>query len=237
MIEFAGYKWRPSQPWGDYHPGAPDWWYDPGCVDITDGVLRLQTRRHARKVETTHTKDDVVIDHTVHNNKIGVGLVSSEDPFTYGTYEADVMLPKGTGLFPAFWLYSDTTWPPEIDIFEAWSRKSGLYTSKGLPYFSLASNVHYGEEPNHPHIKSKSHLVFKKFDECFINFRLEWSPARIEIFYNGRSVRKITDQNILEWFNKDPEMWVIFNNGIEEESLYTNDSVMQVKNFKYTPNT
>lgn len=236
MIEFAGYQWRPSQPWGDYHPNAPDWWYDPGCVDVTDGVLRLQTRRHTRKVVTTRTKDDIVLEHTEHNNKIGVGLVSSEDPFTYGTFEADVMLPKGTGLFPAFWLYSATTWPPEIDIFEAWSRKSGMYTSKCLPYYSLASNVHYGEEPNHPHIKSKSHLVFKKFDECFINFRLEWTPDRIEIFYNGRSVRKVTDPSILKWFNKEPEMWIIFNNGIEEESLYTNDSVMQVKNFKYTPN-
>jgi beta-glucanase (GH16 family) len=195
-------------------------------------VLRLQTKRHERYKETENGSQV-----TIYHNKIGVGLVSSENTFTYGTYEADVMLPKGTGLFPAFWLYSASTWPPEIDIFEAWSRKSGLYTSKGLPYFSLASNVHYGEEPNHPHIKSKSHLVFKKFDECFINFRLEWTPDRIEIFYNSRSVRKVTDQNILDWFNRDPSMWVIFNNGIEEESLYTNDSVMQVKNFKYTPNT
>lgn len=219
MLDFGGYKWRPSQPWGDYHPGAPDWWYDPSCVDVTDGVLRLQTKRHAR---------------TEHSNKIGVGLVSSENPFTYGVYEADVMLPKGTGLFPAFWLYSATTWPPEIDIFEAWSRKSGRYTSKWIPYYSIASNVHYGVEPNHPHIKSKSHLVLKKFDECFINFRLEWTPDRIEIFYNGRSVRRVVDPNILKWFNKDPYMWVIFNNGIEEESLYTNDSVMLVKNFKYT---
>jgi hypothetical protein len=237
MIEFAGYKWRPEQPWGDYHTDTPDWWYDPGCIDVTDGVLRLQTRRHERKIETIHTRHDAVLSHTIHMNKIGVGLVSSEDTFTYGTFEADVMLPKGTGLFPAFWLFAEDTWPPEIDIFEAWSRKSGLYTSKGLPYFSLASNVHYGEEPNHPQIKSKSHLVFKKFDECFVNFRLEWTPVRIEIFYNGRSVRKVTDQNILKWFNESPYMWVVFNNGIEKESLYTNDSVMQVKNFKYTPNT
>jgi len=48
MIKFAGYKWRTQQPWGDFHPYHPSWWYDPSCVDVTDGVLRLQTKCHYR---------------------------------------------------------------------------------------------------------------------------------------------------------------------------------------------
>ena len=122
MVEFSGYKWRTQQPWGDFHPNDSFWWYDSECVDVTDGILRLQTKYHYREATVNGT--------TIHKNRIGVGLVSSEKPFTYGTFEADVMLPMGTSLFPAFWLYATKTWPPEIDIFEGWSRKSGLYTSK-----------------------------------------------------------------------------------------------------------
>jgi hypothetical protein len=71
MIEFSGYKWRTQQPWGDFHPNNPIWWYDPSCVDVTDNVLRLQTKYHTRET---------------FKNKIGVGLVSSENPFTYGEF-------------------------------------------------------------------------------------------------------------------------------------------------------
>lgn len=225
MVEFSGYKWRTKQPWGDFHPNDSFWWYDSECVDVTDGILRLQTKYHYREATVNGT--------TIHKNKIGVGLVSSEKPFTYGTFEADVMLPMGTSLFPAFWLYATKTWPPEIDIFEGWSRKSGLYTSKYIPYYSLASNVHYDVAPNNKSIKSKSHMMWKRFDREYLNFKLVWTPDEISIYYNNKLVRQVTDNNILKWF-KDIEMWVIFNNGIEKEEDYTNDSVMLVKNFKYT---
>ena len=221
MIEFSGYKWRTQQPWGDYHPECPFWWYDPGCVDVTDGVLRLQTKRHERKINDKIT------------NRIASGLISSEFPFTYGEFEADVMLPMGIGLFPAFWLYSAKTWPPEIDIFEGWSRENGLYTSNYIPYYSLASNVHYGHAPNNKSIKSKSHMTWKRFDRKYINFKLVWTPEEISIYYDNKLVRQVTDNDILKWF-KDVEMWVIINNGIDKEEYYVNDSVMLVKNFKYT---
>lgn len=218
MIEFSGYKWRTQQPWGDFHPNNPIWWYDPSCVDVTDNVLRLQTKYHTRET---------------FKNKIGVGLVSSENPFTYGEFEADIMLPAGSGLFPAFWLFAVKTWPPEIDIFEGWSRKSGLYTSKGIPYYSLASNVWFGSGDKPENIKSKSHMVWKRFDKEYTNFKLVWTSEEISIYYDSKLVRQVTDSKILSQY-KDIEMWVVFNNGIDKPEEYRNDSIMLVKNFKYT---
>lgn len=219
-IEFCGYKWVTRQPWGDYNPETPDIWLDPSCVDITDGTLRLQTKWHKRIVN-----DDI--------NTLGTGLVSSVDTFGYGEFEADVMLPMGTSLFPAFWLWGSATWPPEIDIFEGWSRKNGLYTSKYIPYYSLASNVHYDLSPNNKSIKSKSHMTWKRFDREYLNFKLIWTPEEISIYYNDKLVRQVTDYNILKWFD-NVKMWVIFNNGVDKIEDYTNDSVMLVKNFKYS---
>jgi len=220
QINFSGYLWRSGQIWGDFHPNNPTWWYDPECVDVTDGVLRLQTKYHRRE------NNGVV-------NTLGVGLISSIDSFGYGTFSADIMLPKGTGLFPAFWLSATNSWPPEIDIFEAWSRKSGLYTSNYIPYYSLASNVHYGNnDNNHKMIKSKSHMLWKCLDDKWTNFKLEWFPDRISIFYDGKLVREVKDQSILKWF-ENIQMQVIINNGLEKLEDYTNDSVMLTKNFKY----
>ncbi len=52
------------------------------------------------------------------------GMIRTHQTFYYGYFEARVFLPKGKGIWPAFWLLGDydrdgRTWhPPEIDIFE-----------------------------------------------------------------------------------------------------------------------
>jgi beta-glucanase (GH16 family) len=221
-IDFCGYKWESGNRWGIYHPNNPTFWCDPSCIDVTDNILRLQSKRHTLK---TPDCGDI---------EIGVGLVTSVDNFGYGEFEAEVMLPKGTGLFPAFWLWASDSWPPEIDIFEGWSGKSGFYTSKYIPYYSLATNAHYGKEPNHPTIRAKSHMVWNRFDQTWNKFKLIWNLFEISIYYNDKLIRQIIDESILEHY-EGKVMQVVFNNGVGNPSEYTNDSVMLVKNFKYTP--
>ncbi|WP_395020401.1 family 16 glycosylhydrolase [Dongia sp.] len=52
------------------------------------------------------------------------GMIRSRQTFRYGYFEARIKMPKGRGLWPAFWLNSDydengkLNWPPEIDIME-----------------------------------------------------------------------------------------------------------------------
>jgi beta-glucanase (GH16 family) len=75
-------------------------------------------------------------------------------------------------------------------------------------------------------------MIWKRFDREYTNFKLIWTPDDISIYYDNKLVRQVTDKNILSYY-KDIEMWVTFNNGIEEEKDYKNDSVMLVKNFKY----
>jgi beta-glucanase (GH16 family) len=53
------------------------------------------------------------------------GMVRSKMTFKYGYFEARCKMPRGLGVWPAFWLNSDKResdgklgWPPEIDILE-----------------------------------------------------------------------------------------------------------------------
>ncbi|HYD29660.1 MAG TPA: glycoside hydrolase family 16 protein, partial [Azospirillaceae bacterium] len=112
--EFAGTtldqtKWTTGY-WWDGPDGSSNYgnqeleWYVRDEVLVTGGLLRLRARRRP-----------------LNGYGYTSGMVSSEDRFgfQYGYAEAMVRVPKGKGLWPAFWLAAeDRRWPPEIDVFE-----------------------------------------------------------------------------------------------------------------------
>ena len=70
------------------------------------------------------------------------GMLSSVNSWRqkYGYFEIRTRLPKGKGLWPAFWLLpSDNTWPPELDIFEMLGHRPDIiYVST----HSIATGAH-----------------------------------------------------------------------------------------------
>ncbi|MCA1426782.1 MULTISPECIES: glycoside hydrolase family 16 protein [unclassified Bradyrhizobium] len=123
------------------------------------------------------------------------GMIRTHQTFYYGYFEARVFLPKGKGIWPAFWLLGDydrdgKTWhPPEIDIFE--------YVINEVE--DQDTMLHSGAQDKAPA------SVFTFVDTSFNARRhqmhadaplnagwhtagLVWTPDRIAFFWDGRLI-------------------------------------------------
>lgn len=104
----------------------------------------------------------------------------------YGYFEVRCILPKGAGLWSAFWMGnigpdgSDGTQGAEIDIFEA-------------PYYAtkyprrVSSNIHYGGYTENIHSTNvcEPYVLFNNPYEKFNTYGLEWNENEYIFYVNG----------------------------------------------------
>lgn len=107
-----------------------------------------------------------------------------------GYFETRCILPKGTGLWSAFWLFGhgigqignegrDGT---EIDVFE-----SPYFGKKGLYHNAVASNLHYdgyGEFHKQKNICRTLMYANNPYEE-YNTYAVEWSKTEYTIYING----------------------------------------------------
>ncbi len=106
----------------------------------------------------------------------GSGALSSY-PFgqIYGYFEMTARLPRGQGLWPAFWLLPvDDTWPPEIDVVET------LGQAPATAYTSL----HTGD-PALPRDLTVANAVADT-SEGFHRYGVDWGPEAITFYFDRR---------------------------------------------------
>ena len=231
MIQWSGYDWLTQERWGNMHPDKTYNWYDPSAVEIRNDDLILKTHYNPKEF-------------TVNDKKItsnyGVGLISNTTKFDYGYFEIEAKLPTGKNLWPAFWMWSFDSWPPEIDIFEAYSsiKKSSyfkIHLDSLFGFYNVQTNVHYKEKEKGKNIGGKTHWFgFKNPQKHFIKYGCLWEENQIVFYYNGKKVKTINDQNILNTL-KNTKMNVIINNHIREDIGDFGTSEFIVKSFKYLP--
>lgn len=209
---FDDTRWRISQPWGDFHSDNTYQYYGRNSVYIKDGCLILNQIYSPKQFVNFNNGEIINIPHSV-------GLITSYDSYEYGFYEFDVELPYGIGLWPAVWLTCVDSWPPEIDILEAYSDGKSKYGLK------LQTNLHYGLKNTVSGARNTP--VHNPLDR--LKLGCYWTKDFIKIYYNGHLVRQITSNKILKWF-RDKKMTVILNNAIRPE--YIKDIESQVSEFK-----
>ena len=231
-FSWCGYEWITQQRWGQIHPEFTTQWYAPQCTWIDNqGNLNLAVFKHSKYFEELNV-----------TSPIAIGLASCTEKFSYGTFELDAMMPEGRKTWPAFWMWSWESYPPEIDVFEAYTDIHESYFKfrllRPFGFWNVQSNIHFRDSSGAKDmIGGRTHwLGFKNPKKYFINYKVEWYEDIIRFYYNKRVVRTITDKHILSQF-KGTHMNVIINNAVQNDmdmnKVLTN--VLTVKNFKYTP--
>jgi beta-glucanase (GH16 family) len=113
----------------------------------------------------------VAIKPFLNNHGYMSGVITTQPSFsqTYGYFEMRAKLPRGKGLWPAFWLLPlDQSWPPEIDVME----------SIGDPAVVFVTT----------HSKASKQEGFERriAPNEFHNFAVSWDPANVIWYIDGR---------------------------------------------------
>ena len=233
-------KWRLGQPWGNFHPGSLHTHYDTEGKETyisKENNLILEVRHRALDVVKSDLPDwrqsDSLPDKFTIPNAIG--LVTTKESWHYGWFEAEIKLPKGTPLWPAFWLSGQHSWPPEIDIFEAYSKHGSDYRDwflfKKRPHVKIQPNLHYGV------VEEGTKAMYGAYDvpvwnatERFVQYACWWEKDFIRIYYDGIMVFECTNPDVLKWYNKYwHEQFIIINNGVHDLGIVPTECSMEVR--------
>jgi beta-glucanase (GH16 family) len=127
--------------------------------------------------------------------------------FQYGRFEARIQVPRGDGLWPAFWMlgadFDGTNWPDcgEIDIMEYVGREPDLIigTAHGPGYSGALGMSRWNRQ---------------EYDiaDDFHTYAIEWKADQISWFYDGAKYYTLTRDDVgdREWVFDHP-FFIIVN--------------------------
>src|ERR1022692_3973715 len=153
-------KWNPNDPWG-WARNKELQAYVTNAFEVRGGVLRIK----AEKREAFYSGKQ---------RSITSGMMTTYGKFSqeYGRFEIRCRVPKGKGMWPAFWLLPDPLgWPPEIDVLEILGHEPD----------KIYMTHHFRDEQK----KRGSHggsWSGPDFSAEFHGFAIEWSPQAIVWF-------------------------------------------------------
>jgi beta-glucanase (GH16 family) len=117
------------------------------------------------------------------------GRILTADKFSqrYGRFEARIKVPKGQGIWPAFWMLGGNNWPTtgEIDIMEnVGYEPNTVHGTVHGPGYSGGEGIGGGRTIGEP------------LSNTFHTYAVEWSPNLIVWFLDGSEYFRITPANL-----------------------------------------
>lgn len=220
IIDWCGIEWHSDMEDGrKIHPNNPYYYYHPSCIRSDSNGVTLTIKDRPAEVHNWNQSDGVN-----YHPRYAVGLLRSVKSFGYGDFELKCILPKGRGLWSAFWLTHTETWPPEIDVFESYSNVFGGYVYFPLKVcrnplsigYKIQPNIHYGTCPDNRMVgvENAKLSVFDKPAKNISTFKLVWRPCEISIYYNNvlvKHINDITHKEVFQQIDSSPCMDVIFD--------------------------
>ncbi len=159
-------KWTPRDPWGVVRNDELQAYVLRAFV-VGGGLLRIRCE-----------KEPAFYDGAKRDYRSGMMSTTGKFSQTYGRFEIRCKVPRGRGLWPAFWMLPEPpAWPPEIDVLEI------LCQEPDKVYFS-----HHWPDPSNPDGDSLAQTgEFKgpDFSAGFHTFAVEWDSGELRWYVDG----------------------------------------------------
>lgn len=175
--------------WSDEFDGASldanKWSYQTGngCPGLC-GWGNSEQEYYTNSANNVYVSNGVlvlkVIKESISSSSFSSGKILTKNHFshTYGRFEARMRLPKGTGLWPAFWMLPNTnSWPTtgEIDIMEYRGDQTNI----------TQGTLHYGQSyPNNLN-DGNSYTFPSGLDLDFHVYAVEWTANDIKWYIDN----------------------------------------------------
>ncbi|HPC09540.1 MAG TPA: family 16 glycosylhydrolase [archaeon] len=205
-------------PWGRTNTGS-------NHVYISDNNVIKRNNEYSLFVKKEHVVDNGWWNTNNIEFEYTRGVLFSENTFLYGNFEAEIYIPKGYGLWSAFWLFGamdDNSRFAEIDIFEEYGDKQ-----------KFTYNTHAGSDYNHNIYGKADGMILKNIEDRWHYYRLDWNKKYLKYYIDDYLVGIRSAKNI------DIPMHVIISSGIENKDLDVIDKIlpkeMKVRNIIVNP--
>ncbi len=159
-------KWNPADPWGTGRNNELQA-YVPDAFEVKNGILTIKAEKRQA-------------DYAGKKRNYTSGMMTTYKKFStkYGWFEIRCRVPRGKGMWPAFWLLPEPLgWPPEIDVLEI----LGHETTRG--YFT-----HHWRASDGKHRSDGGQTAGSDFAGGFHVFQTEWKEDSITWYVDGRQV-------------------------------------------------
>jgi beta-glucanase (GH16 family) len=175
----TGYDWAPGSPnTGNTNESQS---YQPSAVTAANGQLVL-----------TATKQPQTVNGKTY--PYTSGMVTTSKRLTFSPAQSDrgaiyisvyATLPMSPGMWPAIWLLpQDYTWPPEVDLMEAWGNQPGRVTH----------NNHWAANGAAAQIAGWPSTATTQLDPTVEHdYGLVWATDYLSFHVDGVEVQRITD--------------------------------------------
>lgn len=135
-------------------------------------------------------------------------FTQGKKPFKFARIDIRAVLPKGKGIWPAFWLM------PQSSVFGGWP-KSGeidLMEVVGHEPNRTFGTIHYGPGPGSTQISRNYLLSAKTFNDEFHVFSLEWKQDQIKWLIDGNVFSTVNKADLgSNNYPFNEEFYIIFN--------------------------
>jgi beta-glucanase (GH16 family) len=171
------YFW--AQPAGDCTNGGTNL-YVPADVSVAHGSVNLVAKLNPKSKTYPYTDGMITTG--------GTPSKPATFSYLYGYAEARAKLPRGAGMWPAFWLLSTTRqWPPEIDILE-W---------QGVAPTVDVVTIHWSDSHGNPEQNSSGVNTGLDLADGYHTYGLDWEAKSVTWYFDGFPIKTFTNSEFI----------------------------------------